>query len=216
MLFSISKLLLLIIAISVDAFAAGFSYGTDKVRIPPLSAFIVALISDFLLILSLFFGNLFTTYLSPPLTTALSFTILFALGIIKLFDSAIKKKIREKRFHRKELHVTMKNLRFILTVYAQPEEANTDDIEVLSPTEALSLGLALSLDSAAAGLGAAAGLKGVSGICILPLTALLTLFIGISAVSGGCLIGRKLSAKSDFNFSMIGGILLLLLAFSKL
>lgn len=194
----------------MDAFAAGFSYGVDKVKIPPLSAIIVALISDFVLILSLFFGNIFKTYIPPSLTTTLSFTILFTLGIIKLFDSSIKKKIREKRFHRKELHVTMKNLRFILTVYARPEEANTRDIEVLSPSEALSLGLALSLDSAAAGLGAA------SGAGVLPLTALLTFFIGISAVSGGCLIGRKLSAKSDFNFSMIGGVLLLLLAFSKL
>ena len=210
MFFQASKLLLLIIALSVDAFAAGFAYGADKVKIPPLSAGIVAFISDILLILSLLIGNIFKSYIPPAITTALSFTILFAIGTIKLFDSSIKKKIRENRFNRKELHMTFKNLRFILTVYARPEEANTTDIEVLSPSEALSLGLALSLDSAAAGLGAA------SGEYSLPITALLTFFIGVSAISGGCIIGRKLSAKSDFNFSMIGGILLLLLAFSKL
>ncbi len=210
MFFSASKLILLIIALSVDAFAAGFAYGADKVKIPPLSAIIVALISDVLLILSLFIGNLFKAYIPPALTVALSFLILFALGTVKLFDSSIKKKIRENRFHRKELHVTLKNLRFILTVYAQPKEANTTDVEVLSPTEALSLGLALALDSAAAGLGAA------SGEYSLPLTALLTFLIGIGAVSGGCTLGRKLSSKSDFNFSIIGGVLLLVLAFSKL
>ena len=210
MFISVSKLLLLIVALSVDAFAAGFAYGADKVKIPPLSAVIVALFSDALLIGSLFLGNLFKAYIPPTLTTLLSFTILFLIGAIKLFDSSIKKKIRNNQFNRKELCLSCKNLHFILTIYARPEEANTTDVEVLSPKEALSLGLALSLDSAAAGLGAA------SGDFSLLLTALLTFLIGIGAVLGGCLLGRHLSAKSEFNFSIIGGILLLLLAFSKL
>ena len=120
------------------------------------------------------------------------------------------KKIRENRFNGREVHVKTKNLRFILTVYAAPEAANTADVEVLSPAEALSLGMALSLDSAAAGFGAA------SGDYSLPLAALLTFLISLCAISGGCRLGRLLAAKSDFNFSVIGGILLLLLAFSKL
>ena len=56
---SISKLVLLLVALSVDAFAASFAYGADKVQIPPLSAVIVASLSDFILIVSLFIGNLF-------------------------------------------------------------------------------------------------------------------------------------------------------------
>lgn len=210
MFFIISKLILLIIALSIDAFAAGFAYGADHVKIPPLSAAIVALLSDFLLILSLMAGNLFKAYIPPALTTFLSFAILFALGTLKLFDSSIKKKIKENRFTGKELQMSFKNLRFILTVYARPQEANTVDIEVLSPAEAFSLGLALSLDSAAAGIGAA------SSEFSLPLTALLTFIISIAAVFGGCEAGRLAASKSKFNFSIIGGLLLLLLAFSKL
>lgn len=210
MFLSVSKLILLIIALSVDSFAASFAYGADKVKIPPFSAVIVALLSDSLLILSLVAGNLFKAYIPDSLTTFFSFTILFALGIIKLFDSSIKKKIRENRFDSKELHVSFKNLRFILTVYAQPQKANTADVEILSPAEALSLGLALSLDSAAAGIGAA------SAEFSLPLTALLTFIISIAAVFWGCKTGRLLAAKSDFNFSIIGGLLLLLLALIKL
>lgn len=210
MFLSVSKLILLIIALSVDSFAASFAYGTDKVKIPPLSAVIVAFLSDLFLILSLLIGNLFKTYIPESIAVFFSFTILLALGIIKLFDSTIKKKIRENRFDSRELHVSFKNVRFILTVYAQPQKANTTDIEVLSPAEALSLGIALSLDSAAAGIGAA------SAEFSLPLTALLTFIITIAAVFGGCKAGRVLAAKSDFNFSIIGGLLLVLLAFSKL
>lgn len=207
---SISQLILLIIALSADAFAASFAYGADKVKIPPLSAIIVALISDILLMISLLIGNFLKAYIPPMLTTFFSFTILFVLGAIKLFDSSIRRKIRENRFNSKEVKVQTKNLRFILTVYVAPEAANTEDVETLSPAEALSLGLALSLDSAAAGFGAA------SGEYSLLLAALLAFLISLGAVSLGCKTGRLLAAKSDFNFSIIGGILLLLLAFSKL
>ena len=154
---SIPQLILLIIALSADAFAAGFAYGADKVKIPPLSAVIVAVLSDILLMASLLIGGILKAYIPPACTVFFSFSILFVLGSIKLFDSSIRKKIRENRFNSREVHVKTKNLRFILTVYAAPEAANIADVEVLSPTEALSLGLALSLDSAAAGFGAASG-----------------------------------------------------------
>lgn len=210
MFLSLSKLIVLIIALSADAFAASFAYGADKVRIPPLSAAIVAALSDFILIASLFVGNLFKAYIPASVTTLLSFLILFALGMIKLFDSSVKKKIRENRFNRRQLHLTFKNLSFILTVYAEPQEANATDVEVLSPAEALSLGLALSLDSAAAGIGAA------SLEFPLLLTAAASFVIGILTVFSGCRLGRLLAARTDFNFSVIGGVLLILLAFTKL
>lgn len=210
MFLSLSKLIVLIIALSVDAFAASFAYGVDKVKIPPISAVIVTALSDFILIASLFIGNLFKAYIPASLTTLLSFLILFALGLIKLFDSTIKKKIQENRFSSRQLQLTFKNLSFILTVYAEPQEANATDVEVLSPAEALSLGLALSLDSAAAGIGAA------SLEFPLFLTAVISFGIGILTIFSGCRLGRFLAAKTDFNFSVIGGILLILLAFTKL
>lgn len=210
MFLSLSKLIVLIIALSVDAFAASFAYGVDKVKIPPISAVIVTALSDFILIASLFIGNLFKAYIPASLTTLLSFLILFALGLIKLFDSTIKKKIRENRFSSRQLQLTFKNLSFILTVYAEPQEANATDAEVLSPAEALSLGLALSLDSAAAGIGAA------SLEFPLFLTAVISFGIGILTIFSGCRLGSFLAAKTDFNFSVIGGILLILLALTKL
>lgn len=183
MLLSASKLLLLIIALSADSFAAGFSYGADRVKIPLTSAAVIAFLSDFLLLLSLLLGNLFKSFLPESFTVVLSFSILFLLGFFKIFDCSLKKKIKE---------------------------VNTEDVETLSPAEALSLGLALSLDSAAAGVGAA------SAEFSLLLTSVLTFLISIASISGGCRIGRSLAAKSEFNFSIIGGVILLLLAFMKI
>ncbi len=183
MFFSVSKLILLIIALSADAFTAGFAYGADKVKIPLLSSVIVAALSDLLLVSSLILGNLFKAYIPPSVTSLLSFSILFVLALVKIFDSSLKKKIKE---------------------------ANCDDVEVLSPAEALSLGFALSADSAAAGIGAA------SLEFSLPLTAVLTFLIGMIAICGGGFLGRLLASKLEFNFAVVGGFLLLFLAFSKL
>ena len=183
MFFSVSKLILLIVALSADAFTAGFAYGADQVKIPPLSAVIVAMLSDLLLVSSLIIGSLFKAYIPASAASFLSFCILLVLAVVKIFDSSLKKTIKE---------------------------ANGGDVEVLSPAEALPLGFALSADSAAAGIGAA------SLEFSLPLTAVLTFVIGILAIYGGCRLGRLLASRSAFNFSIIGGFLLLFLAFSKL
>lgn len=74
----------------------------------------------------------------------------------------------------------------------------------------MSLGLALSLDSIAAGIGAA------SSELSLPLTALLTFSISLLSVFAGCRLGRFLADRSGLNLSVMGGILLVLLAFAKL
>ena len=83
-------------------------------------------------------------------------------------------------------------MNFILTVYADPSAANGEDIAVLSPVEALSLGLALSLDSAAAGFGA--GMM----VTHLPLTILLSLLLNTAAVLLGSFLGRTLALQSGF------------------
>ncbi len=183
MFFSVSKLIMLIVALSADAFTAGFAYGTDKVKIPALSAIIVSLLSVLLLVSSLALGGFFKAYIPASAASLLSFFILAVLAVLKIFDSSLKKTITE---------------------------VNGGDVEVLSPSEALPLGFALSADSAAAGIGAA------SLEFSLPVTAVLTFLIGILAIYGGCRLGRLLASKSDFNFSIIGGFLLLFLAFSKL
>ncbi|MFR0035242.1 MAG: manganese efflux pump, partial [Clostridium sp.] len=102
------------------------------------------------------------------------------------------------------------NLNFILTVYADPSAANGEDIAVLSPVEALSLGLALSLDSAAAGFGA--GMM----VTHLPLTILLSLLLNTAAVLLGSFLGRTLAKRSSLDLSWLSGLLLMGLALGKL
>ena len=87
---------------------------------------------------------------------------------------------------------------------------NQEDREVLSPREALPLGLALSLDSAAAGIGA--------GAASLPFfaTTLLGLLCSLGAVTAGAFLGRRLSRHISLDPSWLCGLLLMGLALLKL
>ena len=199
---SFPQLFLLITALSLDAFAASFVYGTDRVKIPAASVAVITALSTGILVLFLLLGKWFGGLIPPRATSV--------LGFIKLFDSTIKSFIRKSDFFERKVCFSISNLNFILTVYADPSAANGEDIAVLSPVEALSLGLALSLDSAAAGFGA--GMM----VTHLPLTILLSLLLNTAAVLLGSFLGRTLAKRSSLDLSWLSGLLLMGLALGKL
>jgi len=86
----IMESIILVTALSLDAFVACFAYGTNKIKIPFTSALVLTTISSLTLTLSLLLGVIIKPYIPKELTHMISFTILFFLGITKLFDSSIK------------------------------------------------------------------------------------------------------------------------------
>lgn len=207
---TILQSILLVTALSTDAFVASFAYGTNQIKIPVFSVLIISLICTGMMVLSLFIGNLVRPFVPPDMGKALCFLILMALGILKLFDSSIKAYIRKKKEINRKIKFSLFHLRFILNVYADPEDADSDASLVLSPGEAASVAIALSLDGLAVGFGAA--LTEVSWIEL----ALFSLLINILAVVGGSLFGKKIAEKCSADLSWIGGALLILLAVCKL
>lgn len=120
------QILVLVTAISVDAFGAGFAYGVSRVRMPLLSVGIVSAASGLVLLLAMGAGRILGKGMPAGVTSEAGFIILFVLGVVKLFDRSGGKEARE---------------------------ANRDGDHILSSGEALTLGIALSLDSIAAGIG---------------------------------------------------------------
>lgn len=201
--------LVLVTALSIDAFVASFAYGTNKIKIPFLSVAVMDLISGSILLLFLLVGKIISPLLPAQLVKLFCFAILFALGVVKLFDSSLKALIRKNGRNAPELHFSFLQFRFILTVYADPDKADADQSSTLSPREAVSLGVALSLDSAAVGFGA--------GVMTLHIgwTVALALLVGACAVLLGSFLGNKVAEKSDLNLSWLSGLLLIVLAFMK-
>ena len=79
--------LLLIALLCADAFVFGFSYGLDRVRIPPSSLFLISCISGVMLTLSFLFGDRLLTLLPPFLKTGLPFGVLLLLSLYKIYDA---------------------------------------------------------------------------------------------------------------------------------
>jgi len=205
-LWGVLESLLLVAALSMDAFVASFAYGSNQIKIPFRSAMRIDLVCSAMLGASLLMGALIGELVPSGLVKGICFSLLFFLGVVKLFDSSIKGYIRRKQPVEKELSFTMLHLNFILTVYADPKEADRDCSRELSPAEATSLAAALSLDGLAVGFGAAL----TSANCWEILG--LSLLWGYMAVR----LGERLAQKTTLDLSWLSGVLLMLLAFLKL
>lgn len=209
LLFPALESLLLVVALSMDAFVASFAYGAQRIQIPFFSAAVISSVCTGMLAASLLLGTLLRTLLPQGLTRWLCFALLCLLGLAKLCDSAIKALIRRhKRLHR-QISFSVCSLKFILDVYADPEKADRDGSHDLSPTEAASLAFALSLDGLAAGFGAA-----LMQVHFL-LMAVLSLAVGLLAVRLGGWLGNRAAQKLPVDLSWLGGVLLIALAALK-
>ena len=210
MIYEITQAVLLVSALSADAFVSAFAYGTKSIRIPLVSVMVINIICSVMLAVSLFMGELIRPFLPESAAKIFCFVILLFLGIIKLLDNALKSFIKKYNRLNRQIKFKILNLHFILNVYANPEDADKDNSLVLSPAEAASLAVALSLDGLAAGAGTALG--GTNK----PLVIALSLIIGVLAITLGCFLGNKAADKSRADFSWLGGAGLIMLAFYKL
>lgn len=194
MTISFSSFSLLAIALSMDTFTAGFSYGAGKVKIPSLSLFIIAFISGLMFTLSLCAGSFLLPVLPASLTKTVSFLVLFFLALYKLYDSLPEKRTASRNF----------------TTNAISRKVNGPDIHILSPKESILLSFALSIDSISAGF--SAGLPPLRPIIIF----LLVTMIHFMAILFGYLLGSHFSQKKSYNFTWLTALLLFLLACLRL
>ena len=206
----IINILLLVTALSIDAFVAGFAYGVDKIRIPFVSMAIIGGLSAISLMVSLLPGRGILSELPPGFARFISIALLLVVGFLKLFDGTIKCIIRRKESVKKQLDFHVFDLRFLLTIYADPNKADADQGGMLSAKEACSLGIALSIDSIAAGVGA-----GIAEVPIM-IPVLLAFVMGAAAIGTGMLLGNRVAAKYSLDISWIGGLLLILLSVLKM
>ena len=115
-LLSVLESVMLVAALSVDAFVASFGYGTNKIKIPFRSSAIIDGTCTAFLAVSLLLGSLLRSLIPPGVTETVCFIILFLLGLVKLCDSLMKDYIRKRKNIDKEITFSALNLKFILRV----------------------------------------------------------------------------------------------------
>lgn len=205
-LYAVFEALLLVVALSLDAFVACFAYGTSQIKISRASLLVINAICTLMLGLSLLVGAVVRPWLPPRFAAGICTGVLVVMGMMKLFDWYLKAMIRRHASLAKSIRFSAFSLRFILSVYADPEAADQDRSRVLSPGEAASLAVALSLDGLAAGFGA--GLVSIS----VPLILAMSFLSGTLAVLCGCRLGNRIAKTAPLDLSWLSGVLLIFLA----
>jgi len=200
----------LALTVSLDALAVSFAYGCKKIKIPPLSALIINLICVGVLGLAILFGAAIGPFIPAWVAGWLSFSILLIIGIVKLLDSITKSLIRKYSQFSREVNLSLLNFKFLIRLYADPEEADIDVSRCLDPREAVLLAIPISLDGFAVGFSAA--LLGFNGWAIVVFSLLAT---GL-ALRLGSALGNKTAAKLPYNVSWLAGAILIVLAFMQL
>lgn len=204
------QMVILVLALSVDVFLASAACGTEQIEIGRRTALCISIICSGVLFLSLKMGGLLEGVLKEKYTDIICFVGLFLVGIVKLSEYGIKAYIQKHKFLCKRVKITFSQLNFILSVYNNPVMADRDHSSVMSVVEGIFFALAMSMDGLFGGLGAAfLGLN-------IGVTTLLNLALGYLAVRGGSSAGRVIALRRGMDFSWVGGVLFIGLAFSKL
>lgn len=210
MSYAVSSLLIFLTAVSLDSLTAGFSYGTKKVRVEILSLLILSCVPSVFITAASSIASLLGSFFPAGVLPFLSFSILFAIGSAKLFESLIRHLAKKHPGLVGNRGCKIKQLHIIFTVYLSPEEANQADLQVLSAKEALLLSLALSLDSVLAGMAFTA--SGIPPLALL----LSAILFHLLLFPAGYAFGRLLSHMLHIDLSWLSGLCLLLLAFRTL
>ncbi|MDR6226576.1 sporulation membrane protein YtaF [Desmospora profundinema] len=159
------SLLILAVAVSLDSFGAGVTYGLRQIRIPILSILIISLCSACMVILAMLGGQWLSQWLPPWAADSLGAVIMIGIGVFALWNAFRKnteapvmetpvKPLRQESEQR-VFTLEFRTLGYMVQILRTPAAADMDRSGTISPMEALMLGLALSLDAFGAGFGAA-------------------------------------------------------------
>lgn len=206
------SIILLALAVSLDSFSVGFTYGLRKMRIPFKSIAIIACCSALTLTIAMLIGHLLQQVVSSEFAGKMGGVILIILGVWVIYQFFRPEKEKDILPHEKVIiNLEIKSLGLVIHILKKPMSADFDKSGTITGVEAIMLGLALSLDSFGAGIGAAmlGYSPGYLALAVALLSSLLV-FLGIK-------LGSYLSQITWLQrFTFLPGILLIIIGVWKI
>ncbi|HHY20694.1 MAG TPA: sporulation membrane protein YtaF [Bacilli bacterium] len=158
---TIIPLLVLALAVSLDSFGVGLTYGLRKMKLPFMSLLFIACCSALSILVAMLFGKVILNYLSPSIAEKIGGIILLIIGSWAIIQSI--RQFREQQAGAEQsssdgrilMNIEIKILGLVIRILQKPMEADIDKSGTITGKEAVLLGIALSLDAFGAGVGAA-------------------------------------------------------------
>jgi putative sporulation protein YtaF len=207
--------LLFALALNVDSFSAGLTYGAKAIKVPPLSLFIISLVSMASIAISMAAGRLLAANIPAPLAYRLGSALLLLIGFWILFQTLWKKQFKSRLSPEhpaaKSVEIRLRPFGLVIQILKEPARADFDSSGVISPREALILGTALAMDAFVAGC----------AVSLLGFSMLFTaLAVGLGHFLLACLgIGAGRSKRASLlerQFTVLPGCILILLGLLKI
>lgn len=179
---------LLALALSVDGFAVGLSYGLRKIRVTFWPIILITLCAVPAMTFSMLAGQVVAGFFPYRLSGVIGGAILVLIGFWQLLEG-LKKYKKDPVL----LTINLKTFGLVLQVIREPANADRDRSGDINLGEALLLGAALNIDVMGAGFGA--GMAGYSFFLVPVVTATLFLALSIGLRTGNqfirCFLGGK-------------------------
>lgn len=198
-------------AANLDNLGVGISYGVQKIRVPFLSNFFIALLSGIIVAISVLTGRLLSNYIT--IAGELGALMIVAIGIWVMVHktASASDSLPAAIPVMKTYSVPIKSLSCIVQITKEPSAADFDANGFISTKEAMFLGLTLSFNCIATGVGA--GLTGMD-----PLSSGISVFIfSMISISMGYMIGWKTASDRFEQLSQaISGVILIIIGIYEL
>ena len=207
---NIWPLILLGIAISIDGFAVGISYGIRGIKIGLLPLALIGSISAVVICLSSSLGAFFADFPGIGPGRNIGGMVLAATGCWLIYSTYRNKDNSSSSSKKLLFSLRIKQLGIIINILREPAAADFDRSGTLNHFEAVFLGLALALDALGAGFGA--GMIGFSG----PSAPLLIGLLSILLVFTGSFFGKRLGNVLPQHFKVVPGLIILFLGILNL
>ena len=212
-------MLFLAISSSIDSFGIGITYGIRNTKISNLAKFILFIISFVVSFFAVYFGDFLKDLLPDDVANYIGAFLLVFLGGFVCFQAMRKNIVKDNKLY-DEVFTEPKIYRFFIKflgitiqIIKDPISSDLDKSNLIDGKEAIFLGVALSLDSFAIGIS-----SGILGIHSLLFFFFLSIF-QLIFISLGNSVGRLLNSFNkvpEYIWSMISGILLIIIGFVKL
>lgn len=205
--------IILAISASIDSFGVGITYGIKKTKISIAAIIVLLILSIFFTSVSITFGNILSSYISPSISSIIGASILILIGIFILYGAIFKnEKISKSKSEHKEYSFFIKFLGITVNIIKDPINSDFDNSNKIDIKEAIFLGIAMSLDSISIGFGCST--IGINSF----LFTLLTSFFQILFLCAGKLLGKKISSISSIPqniWNIISGVILICMGVIK-
>lgn len=208
------QLLAIAIALSIDAFGLGISFGVRKIRMPLRSLAIITFIGFLFISVSLLGGNMLQQLLPDFISALIGSLLLIAIGCwIVLQSLKPDPTLMSQQDSPKEIfHLIIKSLGITINIVRTPEYSDLNHSNTIEPKEAIYLGTALSIDSVGVCIGTAT--TGIS-TGLLPLC---VLFFQVVFILIGISLGNKLNSSEHSSplWTLLSGSLVIIIGISQL